>query len=252
MQKYQTKHSLWAIWYKSIRLGGEILLHLIFVNMKLRMVLFLCAFSLAWSTQSCAEEPQRITLKPQKEKKMMNDKQQTETAILGAGCFWCVEAVYQQLNGVISVQSGYCGGTTDKPTYKEVCTGTTGHAEVCKVVFDPSKISFTELLEVFWSVHDPTTLNRQGADVGTQYRSAIFYTNAAQKELAETYKKQLDASNTFTDPIVTQITSAAEFFPAEDYHADYFNRNPNQGYCTMVVRPKVEKFKKAFSDKLKK
>lgn len=220
--------------------------------MNVRIALLLFVFTLMWSTLSCAEEPQRIKLQSHKGKKTMNDTQQTETAILGAGCFWCVEAVYQQLQGVISVQSGYCGGTTDKPTYKEVCNATTGHAEVCKVVFDPAVISFTELLEVFWSVHDPTTLNRQGADVGTQYRSAIFYTNAAQKELAETYKKQLDAAHTFSDPIVTQITAATEFFPAEDYHADYFNRNPNQGYCTMVVRPKVEKFKKAFSDKLKK
>jgi len=220
--------------------------------MNFHTVLLLAVFTLTWTAISCAEEPQRIRLQTDKGKKTMNDKQQTETAILGAGCFWCVEAVYQQLNGVLSVQSGYCGGTTDKPTYKEVCNGTTGHAEVCKIVFDPSVISFTELLEVFWSVHDPTTLNRQGADVGTQYRSAIFYTNQTQKELAETYKTQLNSSGTFTDPIVTEITSATEFFPAEDYHNDYFNRNPNQGYCTMVVRPKVEKFKKAFSEKIKK
>lgn len=220
--------------------------------MNFHTVLLLAVFTLSWTAISCAEEPQRIRLNSDKGKKSMNDLQQTETAILGAGCFWCVEAVYQQLNGVLSVQSGYCGGTTDKPTYKEVCSGTTGHAEVCKIVFDPAVISFTELLEVFWSVHDPTTLNRQGADVGTQYRSAIFYTSQIQKELAESYKTQLNASRTFSDPIVTEITSAAEFFPAEDYHNDYFNRNPNQGYCTMVVRPKVEKFKKAFSDKIKK
>lgn len=220
--------------------------------MNFHTVLLLAVFTLSWTAISCAEEPQRIRLNSDKGKKSMNDLQQTETAILGAGCFWCVEAVYQQLNGVLSVQSGYCGGTTDKPTYKEVCSGTTGHAEVCKIVFDPAVISFTELLEVFWSVHDPTTLNRQGADVGTQYRSAIFYTSQKQKELAESYKTQLNASGTFSDPIVTEITSAAEFFPAEDYHNDYFNRNPNQGYCTMVVRPKVEKFKKAFSDKIKK
>lgn len=220
--------------------------------MNFHTVLLLAVFTLSWTAISCAEEPQRIRLNSDKGKKSMNDLQQTETAILGAGCFWCVEAVYQQLNGVLSVQSGYCGGTTDKPTYKEVCSGTTGHAEVCKIVFDPAVISFTELLEVFWSVHDPTTLNRQGADVGTQYRSAIFYTSQIQKELAESYKTQLNASGTFSDPIVTEITSAAEFFPAEDYHNDYFNRNPNQGYCTMVVRPKVEKFKKAFSDKIKK
>lgn len=198
---------------------------------------------------ACTKEPKRVSFAQTKEKKTMNT---TETAIFGAGCFWCVEAVFQQLNGVISVQSGYIGGTKDNPTYKEVCTGTTGHAEVCKIEFDPSKITFTELLEVFWTVHDPTTLNRQGADVGTQYRSAIFYTNNEQKELAEKYKKELDKSGAFEKPVVTEIVQATEFYPAEDYHNNYYNDNPNQGYCSMVIRPKVEKFKKVFGDRLKK
>lgn len=199
---------------------------------------------------ACTKEPKRISFAQSKDTKTMTNT--TETAIFGAGCFWCVEAVFQQLNGVISVQSGYIGGTKDNPTYKEVCTGTTGHAEVCKVVFDPSKITFTELLEVFWTVHDPTTLNRQGADVGTQYRSAIFYTNEEQKVLAEKYKKELDKSGAFENPVVTEIVQASEFYPAEDYHNNYYNDNPNQGYCSMVIRPKVEKFKKVFGDKLKK
>lgn len=199
---------------------------------------------------ACTKEPKRISFAQSKDTKTMTNT--TETAIFGAGCFWCVEAVFQQLNGVISVQSGYTGGTKDNPTYKEVCTGTTGHAEVCKVVFDPSKITFTELLEVFWTVHDPTTLNRQGADVGTQYRSAIFYTNEEQKVLAEKYKKELDKSGAFENPVVTEIVQASEFYPAEDYHNNYYNDNPNQGYCSMVIRPKVEKFKKVFGDRLKK
>lgn len=199
---------------------------------------------------ACTKEPKRISFAQSKDTKTMTNT--TETAIFGAGCFWCVEAVFQQLNGVISVQSGYTGGTKDNPTYKEVCTGTTGHAEVCKIVFDPSKITFTELLEVFWTVHDPTTLNRQGADVGTQYRSAIFYTNEEQKVLAEKYKKELDKSGAFENPVVTEIVQASEFYPAEDYHNNYYNDNPNQGYCSMVIRPKVEKFKKVFGEKLKK
>lgn len=216
---------------------------------KIYFISFIVSF-LAMQLTACTKEPKRISFEHTKEKKTMNNT--TETAIFGAGCFWCVEAVFQQLNGVISVQSGYIGGTKDNPTYKEVCTGETGHAEVCKIVFDPSKITFTELLEVFWTVHDPTTLNRQGADVGTQYRSAIFYTNEIQKELAEKYKQELDKSGAFEKPIVTEIVKASEFYPAEDYHNNYYNDNPNQGYCSMVIRPKVEKFKKVFGDRLKK
>jgi peptide-methionine (S)-S-oxide reductase len=174
-----------------------------------------------------------------------------ETATFGAGCFWCVEAVFQDLKGVQSVVSGYAGGTVKNPTYKQVCTGTTGHAEVCQISYDPAIITFPELLEVFWKTHDPTTLNRQGNDVGTQYRSAIFYHNVEQKRLAERYKKDLDASGAFQNPIVTEIVPVTNFYKAEDYHQDYFNQNGNQGYCQFVIRPKLEKFRKVFHDKLK-
>lgn len=175
----------------------------------------------------------------------------TDTAIFGAGCFWCVEAVYQQLEGVISVSSGYSGGSIKDPTYKEVCSGLTGHAEVCRIVFDPKKISYADLLQAFWLSHDPTTLNRQGNDVGTQYRSVIYYTDNHQKELAEKYKKELDASHAYADPIVTEISPLGAFYKAEDYHQNYFNDNGDQPYCQFVVKPKVEKFRKVFKDKLK-
>jgi peptide-methionine (S)-S-oxide reductase len=176
-----------------------------------------------------------------------------DTAILGAGCFWCVEAIFQEMEGVLEVESGYTGGKTTNPDYKSVCTGTTGHAEVARIVFDPSKVTFDEILEVFWQTHDPTTLNRQGADVGSQYRSAIFYINDAQREKAEYYKKELDASGAFQNPIVTEITAFdGKFYKAEEYHQNYYALNPEQGYCKMVVRPKLEKFKKAFGNKLKK
>lgn len=174
-----------------------------------------------------------------------------DTATFGAGCFWCVEAVYQQLEGVISVTSGYSGGSIKNPTYKEVCSGLTGHAEVCQIVFDPKVITYPELLQAFWVSHDPTTLNRQGNDIGTQYRSVIYYHSNQQKELAEKYKKELDASHAYPDPIVTEISPLAEFYPAEDYHQNYFNENGDQPYCQFVVKPKVEKFKKVFKEKLK-
>ncbi len=177
---------------------------------------------------------------------------ETQLATFGEGCFWCVEAVFQQLEGVISVQSGYAGGTIENPTYKQVCTGTTGHAEVCQIHFDPAKISFDELLEVFWKTHDPTTLNRQGADEGTQYRSVIFYHDEQQRALAEKRKKELDASGAWSDPIVTEISPLLKFFPAEDYHQNYYRSNPQQGYCRIVIRPKLDKFEKVFGDKLKK
>ncbi len=177
--------------------------------------------------------------------------QDMEKATLGAGCFWCVEAVFQQLKGVADVQSGYSGGSTDNPTYKEVCTGQTGHAEVIQITYDPQIISFEDILEVFWSVHDPTTLNRQGADVGTQYRSAIFYHSEKQKELAEAYIKQLNELKTFEKPIITEVTKFEVFYPAENYHDDYYNKNGDQPYCRMVIRPKVRKFQKLFKDKLK-
>jgi peptide-methionine (S)-S-oxide reductase len=176
----------------------------------------------------------------------------SEIATFGAGCFWCVEAVFDELEGVVSVESGYMGGHVVNPTYEEVCGARTGHAEVCRITFDPAKIGFDELLEVFWQTHDPTTLNQQGADRGPQYRSAIFFHNTEQKELAEKYKKALDESGEFRDPIVTEITAASVYYKAEDYHQDYFASNPFDRYCNAVARPKVEKVRKVFKDKLKK
>jgi len=175
-----------------------------------------------------------------------------EIATLGAGCFWCVEAVFQDVKGVQKVVSGYTGGDVENPTYKQICTGTTGHAEVAQVTFDPSVISFKDILTIFWHTHDPTTLNRQGNDVGTQYRSAIFYHSDEQKELAEKSKAEVDASDLWPNPIVTEIVPLEIFYEAEDYHQNYFDENPYQPYCMMVINPKVQKFKKSFGDWLKK
>lgn len=174
-----------------------------------------------------------------------------ETATLGAGCFWCVEAIFQSIKGVAKVESGYSGGFIDNPTYEQVCSGNTGHAEVIQLTFDPEVISFGELLNVFWHTHDPTTLNRQGADVGTQYRSVIFYTNDNQKKVAENSKNETDASGLWTNPIVTEISPLTNYFPAEEYHQDYFFNNPGKGYCSMVIAPKVQKFYKEFGHLLK-
>lgn len=174
-----------------------------------------------------------------------------DTITLGAGCFWCVEAVFTELKGVKSVTSGYMGGHVKNPSYREVCNGTTGHAEVARIVYDPKEITFDAILEVFWQTHDPTTLNRQGADVGTQYRSAIFCHNEEQRRIAEAYKQKLDASGAFRAPIVTEIVAATTFYPAEDYHQNYYALNGEQGYCQMVIRPKLDKFRKVFADKLK-
>ncbi len=175
----------------------------------------------------------------------------TDTATFAGGCFWCIETIFAQLEGVDTVLSGYSGGNIKNPSYKEVCNGTTGHAEVVQIYFDSSKISFGELMEVFFSVHDPTTLNRQGNDIGTQYRSAIYYHNQSQKEEAEAYIAQLDSSETFTGKIVTEITPFSVFYAAEYYHQNYFNQNGEQPYCQLVVRPKVEKFQKNFKAKIK-
>ncbi|WP_216616363.1 peptide-methionine (S)-S-oxide reductase MsrA [Marinifilum caeruleilacunae] len=180
-----------------------------------------------------------------------NQSKKMEIASFGAGCFWCVEAIFQELSGVEKVESGYMGGETKNPTYKEICTGETGHAEICQITYDANVISFGDLLEVFWQTHNPTTLNRQGADVGTQYRSAVFYHSDEQKELAMTYKEKLNNSGAWDDPIVTEITPASKFYIAENYHQDYFNNNSNQPYCSFVIKPKMEKFKKVFKDKLK-
>lgn len=182
---------------------------------------------------------------------MTNTADSIQVATFGAGCFWCVEAVFQRVNGVLSVASGYSGGASAHPTYKEICTGLTGHAEVIQLTYDPKVISYPELLEIFWQTHDPTTLNRQGNDVGTQYRSVIFYHNEEQAQLARQYKKKLDDAGAFPKPIVTEITAAMPFYKAEDYHQNYFNDNASQPYCAFVVKPKVDKLKKVFADKLK-
>jgi peptide-methionine (S)-S-oxide reductase len=172
-------------------------------------------------------------------------------ATFGSGCFWCVEAIFQRVDGVEKVASGYSGGYVKNPSYKEVCEGTTGHAEVCQLSYDPEQVSYDELLEIFWQTHDPTTLNRQGNDVGTQYRSVVFYHNEDQKVLAEKYKKELDEAGIYQNPIVTEIAPYETFYVAEDYHQNYFNENGSQPYCSFVIQPKVEKFKKVFKDKLK-
>ena len=175
-----------------------------------------------------------------------------DTATFGEGCFWCTEAIFERLKGVISVTSGYAGGTVPNPTYEQVCTGKTGHAEVSQIIYDPAVISYDELLKVFFKTHDPTSLNRQGADVGTQYRSVIFYSNEEQQKKAEYYKDELNKSGAFNKPIVTEISPLKNFYKAEEYHQDYFSNNPNQGYCNFVIVPKIEKFEKVFKDLLKK
>lgn len=174
-----------------------------------------------------------------------------QKATFGMGCFWCSEAVFQRLNGVTAVRSGYEGGRIANPSYDEVCTGNTGHAEVIEVTYDPAKIKYEELLEVFWKTHDPTTLNRQGADVGTQYRSVIFYHTEEQKAIAEKYKKELNAAKAFPDPIVTAINKASTFYVAENYHQDYFRRNGSEPYCKAVILPKMQKLEKLFKSRLK-
>jgi peptide-methionine (S)-S-oxide reductase len=181
----------------------------------------------------------------------MSENQQREVATLAGGCFWCLEAVFDELTGVEKVESGYSGGRTINPTYQEVCMGTTAHAEVVQVTFDSAVVSFKELLQVFFTIHNPTTLNRQGADVGTQYRSAIFYHTPQQREIAEQVIAELTAAKVWDDPIVTEVTPFTEFYPAEEYHRDYFQRNPTQAYCQFVIEPKVAKFRKLYLDKLK-
>jgi len=174
-----------------------------------------------------------------------------QQATFGTGCFWCSEAIFQRLKGVHSVVSGYSGGDVKNPTYEQVCSKTTGHAEVVQITFDPGVITFPELLEVFWKTHDPTTKDRQGNDVGPQYRSVIFYHNGEQKKLAEEYKQKLDKSGAFDAPVVTEITAYGAFYPAENYHQNYFNLNGRQPYCSFVIRPKVDKFTEVFKNKLK-
>ena len=176
----------------------------------------------------------------------------TETIVLGGGCFWCTEAVFDRVQGVLDVESGYSNGETVNPSYEQVCTGRTGHAEVVKLVFDPAQITLREVLEIFFVVHDPTTLNRQGNDTGTQYRSGIYYVDEAQKQVAEEVIREIEASKTYRSPVVTEIKPLANYSAAEAYHQDYFLNNPNQGYCAFVVGPKVEKFQKTFASRVKK
>lgn len=207
---------------------------------------------------SCAQsqkQSNKINMSDTKEKAAIaaTTSVKTDTATLGTGCFWCTEAIFEQLEGVISVTSGYSGGRTENPTYKQVSYEETGHAECVQVIYDPSKITYDELLEVFWQVHDPTTLNRQGADAGTQYRSVIFYHNEEQKQKAEKYKAELDKAGAFPNPIVTEIAPYTKFYIAENYHQEYYELNKNTNpYCSVVIRPKLEKFQKVFKEKLKK
>jgi len=181
----------------------------------------------------------------------MTEVEGREVATLGGGCFWCLEAVYDELRGVEEVVSGYAGGHVGNPTYEQVCSGATGHAEVVQITFDPRRVSFRELLEVFFTIHDPTTLNRQGADVGTQYRSAVFYHSPEQKETAERVIREMTEARVWDAPIVTEVAPLGRFYPAEDYHQEYFRRNPAQPYCRVVVAPKVSKFRQKFIEQLK-
>jgi peptide-methionine (S)-S-oxide reductase len=216
------------------------------ITMQIKSVLSV-SLVLLLTLATCAQKPKS------NEKAMTNtdNKPGLEKATFGSGCFWCTEAIFQNVEGVKKVESGYTGGKVKNPTYREVCSGLTGHAEVIQLTYDPKKVSYEELLEMFWKSHDPTTLNRQGADAGTQYRSAIFYHNEEQKKLAEHYKKKLEQEKVFEDPIVTEITPASTFYKAEDYHQNYYNLNSNVPYCSFVIQPKLEKFKKVFKEKLK-
>lgn len=208
-----------------------------------KFFLFLTSFLLL----SC--NGQETKNQPIKSKKMENKN--LEYATFGGGCFWCVEACFDMLKGVESVTSGYSGGHKENPTYEEVCTGETGHAEVVQIAFDPKVISFSQLLETFWFLHDPTTLNRQGNDIGTQYRSVIFYHNAEQEKEAEAYKQKLNSEKAFENPVVTEITPFKVFYKAENYHQDYYRLNGHAPYCQFVIKPKLDKFRKVFHDKMK-
>ncbi len=214
----------------------------------MQRILIICLFAIT-NLVSCAQ--------PQIKTKNMSNTAipaglKTETATFGEGCFWCTESFFQRLEGVLQVKSGYGGGFVENPTYEQVCDKTTGHVELAQIVFDPSKISYDELLEVFWKTHDPTTMNQQGNDIGPQYRSVIFYHNQEQKEKAEKYKAALEKSGAWDKPIVTAIEPFKNFYPAENYHQNYYNDNQNQGYCRFVIRPKLEKFEHVFKNKLKK
>jgi len=208
-----------------------------------------CTLSLAIGLTSCAQNNVKQKNKPAGMTTVKTEN--LDTALFGAGCFWCVEAVFQRLKGVEKVISGYGGGHVENPTYEQVCDKTTGHVELCQIVYDTTLITYDELLEVFWQTHDPTTPNQQGNDVGPQYRSAIFYKSETEKQKAETYKAALDKSGAWDKPIVTTIEPFKNFYPAENYHQNYYNDNQNQGYCRYVIKPKLEKFEKVFKNKLK-
>lgn len=218
----------------------------------LKNVLLLIPFSFSACAQKAdiSHSPTFAEMNKKQTDKMSDNK--TAVATFAAGCFWCVEAQFQQLKGVQKVESGYTGGQVANPTYKQVCTGTTGHAEACNITYDPSVISFEELLAAFFTAHDPTQLNRQGNDVGTQYRSGIYYHTPEQKEKAEYYIKRLNDEKAYPNPIVTEVKPYGTFYVAEDYHQNYYNQNGEEGYCRMVIQPKLEKFKKVFAEKLKK
>jgi peptide-methionine (S)-S-oxide reductase len=208
------------------------------------------AVLLACSLAGCAQDKSGNTVETKR--KTSNIKSNMDTITFGSGCFWCTEAIFQQVKGVELVSSGYSGGHVVNPTYEQICEKNTGHAEVCQLVYDPAVVTFESLLEIFWQTHDPTTLNRQGNDVGPQYRSVIFYHNDQQRKTAEEYKQALDASGAFPRPIVTTVEPFKNFYKAEEYHQNYYRNNPNQAYCYFVIRPKMEKFEKVFKDRQKK
>lgn len=219
---------------------------LLLKNYKMKLLPFLIVFM--WSCQT--KTPLKTSVS-NLEPTTMNTEKDREIAIFAGGCFWCTEAVFTNLKGVEKVTSGYIGGTTENPTYKEVCSGTTNHAEAIKILYNPSEIAYEDLLEIFFATHDPTTLNRQGADVGTQYRSEIFYTTETQKEKAERYMQLLEKEKLYANSIVTKISEATIFYNAEAYHQDYYSNNSNQGFCQMVIAPKLEKLRKYYASKLK-
>lgn len=214
------------------------------------MKLFFLFTALLITISSCKESTSQNQIN---EKRKMNkaDDSKLQLATFGSGCFWCSEAIFERVKGVTAVISGYSGGKVDNPTYEDVCSGKTGHAEVIQIKFDPVVVSYDELLEIFWKTHDPTTLNRQGADIGTQYRSVIFYHNDDQMKKAENYKSELNKAKIWKDPIVTEISPFKKFYSAEKYHQDYYELNPDKGYCSFVITPKIEKFEKVFNKKLK-
>jgi peptide-methionine (S)-S-oxide reductase len=221
-----------------------------YCNVPKNMYLLLSLTAILLTVSGCKETTSQ-NQKYEKDKMNQSHDDKLRLATFGSGCFWCTEAIFERVKGVVSVVSGYAGGTVDNPSYDDVCTGTTGHAEVVQLKFDPDVVSYDELLEIFWKTHDPTTLNRQGADTGPQYRSVIFYQDEDQKKKAEMYKSELNKAGIWKDPIITEISPLKKFYLAEKYHQDYYKQNPNQNYCSFVITPKIEKFEKVFKDKIK-